>query len=158
MVTQNETWHTENLTKQRSLTIITRSESKRKTYKGEKWSVKTWRSLTFPWTQMFVSLSLCTKIILLGFKRHKITGREIIVHKRTLDRCGHDQNTWLKKMKAFNSQLRPLETACWVQTQHGIEKTNKKGGEANVRKIIIVLKHRSSVDMDSPPPKQFSKW
>jgi len=33
------------------------------------------------------------KIILLSFKRHKITGWEIIVHKRTLDTCSHDQNT-----------------------------------------------------------------
>ncbi len=39
------------------------------------------------------------KIILLSFKRHKITGWEIIVHKRTLDTCSHDQNTWLKKWK-----------------------------------------------------------
>lgn len=121
--TNTEAWHTENLTKQRSLMIITGSESKRKTYKCEKWSVKMWRSLTFPWTQTFVSLY--AKIILLGFKRHKITGWEIIVHKRTLDTCGHDQNTWLKKMKAFNSQLRPLETARWVQTQHGIDTDEK---------------------------------
>lgn len=89
---------------------------------------------------MFVSLY--AEIILLGFKRHKITGWEIIVHKHTLDTCGHDQNTWLKKkMKAFNSQLKPLETARWVQTQHGIdteeeEKTNKKAERRMWERIL----------------------
>lgn len=96
---RNKAWHAGILTKQRSLVIITGSETKREMYKGEKWSVKMRRSLMFPWTQMFVPLY--AEITLLGFKRHKITGWEIIVHKRALDTCGHDQNTWLKKNESI---------------------------------------------------------
>ncbi len=155
-------WHTENLTKQRSLWIITGSETKREMYKGRKMVSKDVKVID---VSLDTDVCLPTpKIILLSFKRHKITGWEIIVHKRTLDTCGHDQNTWLKKMKAFNSQLRPLETARWVQTQHGIDtegkktKKQQKGGEANVRKIIVALKHLSSIDVYGPPPKHSSSW
>lgn len=119
MDTQNEAWHWK-LDKAKKSDDNSRKWDKEKDVQGRKMVSEDVKVIDVS-LDTDVCLSLYAEIILLGFKRHKITGWEIIVHKHTLNTCGHDQNTWLKKMKAFNSQLRPLETARRVQTQHGID-------------------------------------